>query len=384
MPEGMVVQMTKDNVTAKESMAAGGNKAAEKERKKKGGRKRGSNLKYRDSSGKIIFEDPILCSQFLRNYAGIALLKDVRPEDIEDVTERYVHLFTEERNSDIVKKINLKNNSFYLVSLIEHKSDVDYNTIMQMFRYITFIWEDYEKEQERMHAGISKTKGFRYPPVLPVVFYDGTDNWTAATSLHERVLLSDILGKYIPDYNCILVQLKDYSNMELMEKKDEISILMMIDRLKNMADYERLSEEMDETFLKEATENSPEYLLDLMVRIIGVFLSKLNVPQEEADMFTEQIKERKMGELFKHFEGWDVQAIRKEAREEARKEVREEVREEARKEVREEAIRTFLNAVKSCGIARENAMVQLAKGYRLSIDEAEEKMGLYWQEETKV
>lgn len=376
MPEGMVVQMTKDNVTAKESMAAGGNKAAEKERKKKGGRKGGSNLKYRDSSGKIIFEDPILCSQFLRNYAGIALLKDVRPEDIEDVTERYVHLFTEERNSDIVKKINLKNNSFYLVSLIEHKSDVDYNTIMQMFRYITFIWEDYEKEQERMHAGISKTKGFRYPPVLPVVFYDGTDNWTAATSLHERVLLSDILGKYIPDYNCILVQLKDYSNMELMEKKDEISILMMIDRLKNMADYERLSEEMDETFLKEATENSPEYLLDLMVRIIGVFLSKLNVPQEEADMFTEQIKERKMGELFKHFEGWDVQAIRKEAREEARK--------EARKEVREEAIRTFLNAVKSCGIARENAMVQLAKGYRLSIDEAEEKMELYWQEETKV
>lgn len=380
--------MTKDNVRAKESMAAGGNKAAEKERKKKGGRKRGSNLKYRDSSGKIIFEDPILCSQFLRNYAGIALLKDVRPEDIEDVTERYVHLFTEERNSDIVKKINLKNNSFYLVSLIEHKSDVDYNTIMQMFRYITFIWEDYEKEQERMHAGISKTKGFRYPPVLPVVFYDGADNWTAATSLHERVLLSDILGKYIPDYNCILVQLKDYSNMELMEKKDEISILMMIDRLKNMADYERLSEEMDETFLKEATENLPEYLLDLMVRIIGVFLSKLNVPQEEADMFTEQIKERKMGELFKHFEGWDVQAIRKEAREEARKEarkeVREEVREEARKEVREEAIRTFLNAVKSCGIARENAMVQLAKGYRLSIDEAEEKMELYWQEETKV
>lgn len=368
--------MTKDNVRAKESMAAGGNKAAEKERKKKGGRKRGSNLKYRDSSGKIIFEDPILCSQFLRNYAGIALLKDVRPEDIEDVTERYVHLFTEERNSDIVKKINLKNNSFYLVSLIEHKSDVDYNTIMQMFRYITFIWEDYEKEQERMHAGISKTKGFRYPPVLPVVFYDGADNWTVATSLHERVLLSDILGKYIPDYNCILVQLKDYSNMELMEKKDEISILMMIDRLKNMADYERLSEEMDETFLKEATENSPEYLLDLMVRIIGVFLSKLNVPQEEADMFTEQIKERKMGELFKHFEGWDVQAIRKEAREEARK--------EARKEVREEAIRTFLNAVKSCGIARENAMVQLAKGYRLSIDEAEEKMELYWQEETKV
>ena len=60
------------------------------------------------------------------------MLKDVKPEDIEDVTERYVHLFTEERNSDIVKKVNLKDNSFYLISLIEHKPDVDYNVFQEM------------------------------------------------------------------------------------------------------------------------------------------------------------------------------------------------------------------------------------------------------------
>ena len=95
---------------------------------------RAGNTKFRDSSGKIIFEDPILCAQFLRNYVDVPMLKDVKPEDIEDVTERYVHLFTEERNSDIVKKVNLKDNSFYLISLIEHKSDVDYNVIMQVFR----------------------------------------------------------------------------------------------------------------------------------------------------------------------------------------------------------------------------------------------------------
>lgn len=56
-------------------------------------------------------------------------------------------MFAEERNSDTVKKVYLKSNLFYLVFLIEHKSDVDYNTIMQVFRYIAFIWENYEKEQ---------------------------------------------------------------------------------------------------------------------------------------------------------------------------------------------------------------------------------------------
>ena len=229
--------------------------------------------------------------------------------------ERYVHLFTEERNSDIVKKVHLKNNSFFIVSLIEHKSDVDYNVIMQVFRYITFIWEDYKKEQEKLHAGISKTEGFRYPPVLPVIFYDGAENWTAAVRLHDRVLLSDILGKYIPDYHCLLIQLNEYSNEELMKKRDELSILMLIDKLKSAGDYARLNEEMEEEYLKTVLDGSPEYLLKLMSEIVETFLSKLNIPQEEVDVFAGKIKERKMGELFKHFEGWDVQALRREAKE---------------------------------------------------------------------
>ena len=103
--------------------------------------------KVKDSSSKIIFEDPVLCSQFLKGYVDIPILKDVQPEDIEDVTERFVHMFTEERNSDIVKKVRTKINdeSFFLISLIEHKSVVDYNVVMQILRYMVFIWEDYEK-----------------------------------------------------------------------------------------------------------------------------------------------------------------------------------------------------------------------------------------------
>ena len=90
--------------------------------------------------------------------------KEGQPKDIEDVTERYVHMFTEERESDVVKKVHMKvgENTFYLVSLIEHKSNVDYNVVMQILRYMVFIWEDYEREMNRRHEGISRTKDFRY------------------------------------------------------------------------------------------------------------------------------------------------------------------------------------------------------------------------------
>lgn len=38
------------------------------------------NSKIADSSSKIIFDDPILCAQFLRDYIDLPYLKDVQPD----------------------------------------------------------------------------------------------------------------------------------------------------------------------------------------------------------------------------------------------------------------------------------------------------------------
>ncbi len=36
----------------------------------------------------------------------------------------------------------------FVVTLIEHKSYVDYNVITQLLRYMVFIWEDYAKQKD--------------------------------------------------------------------------------------------------------------------------------------------------------------------------------------------------------------------------------------------
>ena len=333
-----------------------------------------SNSKHRDSSSKIIFEDPTLCAQFLKGYLDIPLLKDVQPEDIEDVTNRYVHLFTEERNSDVVKRVHIKAKGhyqaqelqempFYLISLIEHKSNVDYNVVMQVFRYMVFIWEDYEKEMEKQQPGVSKTQGFRYPPVLPIVFYDGLENWTAALRLHERILLSDILGEYIPDYRCILMQLSEYSNADLMKREDVLSVVMMLTNLHQASDFAKIEREVSSEYLQKVLMEAPEYLLNIVAQVTGALLGEINVPDEEIERFSEQIKERHMGKLFANFEDYDVQATRKEAREEGVKEGRAE---------------GLVAAVKQLGGTMEIAIQQLISLYGLNEEEAKEKVKLYW------
>ncbi len=236
---------------------------------------------------------------------------------------------------------------FYIISLIEHKSDVDYNVVMQILRYMVFIWEDYEKEMEKKQPVISRTKGFQYPPILPIIFYDGIVNWTAATQLKDRIFLSDVLTKYIPDFNCILVQLQNFSNEEIMKKKDTLSIIMLIDKLRNVEEFTDLVNNVNDEYLKVVAVESPKYLLAIMVQIIEAFLSRLNVPYEEVVEFSEQIKERNMGELFKHFQGYDVQATRKEEGE------------KATIEITEQAIMFLVQSIQEICNSKETAKEQL-------------------------
>ena len=61
-----------------------------------------------DTKSKTIFANPVLCSQFLRNYVNHPVMKDIRPEDIEDYTDRFIPYFGVEFEADTIKKIHIR------------------------------------------------------------------------------------------------------------------------------------------------------------------------------------------------------------------------------------------------------------------------------------
>ena len=197
-----------------------------------------------------------------------------------------------------------------MVSLIEHKTNVDYNVCMQTFRYIVYIWEAYEKEMEQIQSGISKLKDFKYPPVLPIVYYEGSKRWTAPLDLKSRINHSEAFVKYIPDFQYYLVPVHDYTNEELLEKSDEISLVMLFNKIQTKEDVEefrKISPQRMEEILKE----TPPHLLNIMANVLLAFLLKENVPVEEAENLVGKVKEKKMAELFANMEHMDIQAERR-------------------------------------------------------------------------
>jgi hypothetical protein len=329
------------------------------------------NRKAKDNGAKIIFDDPILCAEFLRGYTDIELLKDVKPEDIEDISERFLPMWQEGRDSDSVKKIRLKDVPLFLIAIVEHQSEVCYDMAFKLLRYIVMVLTDYESEQEKQSPGITKTKDFKYPPILPIVYYEGVTGWTAVRNFKERVYLNDVLGKYIPDFEYVVVPLRAYSNQELIEKNDELSLIMLVNKLRDSTDFKTLKDIPAEYF-DNLEKNTPEYLLKLIGKIIAVFLYRLNVPREEVENFTDQIERREFAMLFDSFEAYDVQETRRVSREEGRKVGRE----EGRKAGREDGIRAFLELCEEFHMTRQETLQQLKEKFSLTEIEAEKYMKL--------
>ena len=254
---------------------------------------------------------------------------------------------------------------------------------MQIFRYMVYIWDAYEKEAEQKQAGISKRAGFKYPVVLPIVYYEGAENWTVPADFKSRIQQGEAFGKYVPDFEYYLVPLKDYSNEELLDKADEISLVMLINKIQTPADVEkfrRIPPRKLEGILKE----TPKHLLDIIGNVLLTFLLKENVPVEEAQDLAGKVKEKKMGMLFENMEKMDIQEERrKTAEQRARAEDAEQKAEKAKKENQEleNTMRLLVESCQEFGVPKESILAKMTEKHKMTSDEAQKRIEAYWREE---
>lgn len=326
-----------------------------------------SSRHSRDISSKTVFRNPVLCAQFIRDNINVPILKNVRPEDIEDVSERYLPYLGTEFESDTVKRIHLydrekeqENEPVFLVSLVEHKSLVDYDVAMQLLRYMMCIWTEYRKEMEVVREGITRRKSFRYPVIIPIVYYEGRGRWTADIQLKDRISRGDMFEKWIPDFCYEVIRIHDYSNKELLERGNEMSLIMLLNKIQNESDLEEFKQISGQD-VDRIVQGSPGSVVEILAAVAESLCRKLGATDAETKQCERKVRGREMGYLFENMEKMNIQEERKKTAE-ARKEL-----EEMRMKL-EETQEKLEKAQKETGEAQE----KLEKAQRKT-DEAEEK-----------
>ena len=142
------------------------------------------------------------------------------------------------------------------------------------------------------------------------------NNFKWGTEFH-RVFLSDVFGDYIPSFHYLVVPLNKYSKQDLIEKNDELSLIFLINQLQSSSEFHALKD-IPKEYTEHLTENTPDYLLKIIGKVIAVLLHKLNIPDEEVYEVTDQITRRKFSMMFDNFQAYDVQETRRVSREEGR------------------------------------------------------------------
>ena len=81
-------------------------------------------------------------------------------------------------------------------ALLEHKSQVDHNTPLQLIRYVLKIWSRELDEGALPDGGL--------PPVIPIVFFHGREPWTVPCSIQDMIRapeglehLAHSFGRYV-------------------------------------------------------------------------------------------------------------------------------------------------------------------------------------------
>ena len=273
-------------------------------------------MHVRDVNSREIFKNERLTSQFLRNYTNIPLLSNVMPEDIEDVSKKYRAFLGVEYESDTIKKVYIRKpdgtieREVFVLSLIEHKSDIDYDVAMQLLRYMCVIWQEYKATQNKIKKSSSHNKDFRYPLIIPIVYYEGKRKWTAGLNLRDRIEFADEMEKYIPDFTYQVVSVNQYINEELSRKHDEMSLVMLINKIQSaedLAEFRKISEEIVDNIYG----NAPEEIKEIYKKILWSLLIKLQVPGDEAQEIMGGIGGQGMGYLFENMDKMDIQAERR-------------------------------------------------------------------------
>ena len=125
--------------------------------------------------------------------------------------------------------------------------------------------------------------------------------------MKSRIALNDAFSEYIPDFQYHLVSLNKYDNQVLIDKKDELSFLMLINKIRNAEEFKNLN--LPDGYIKKLLLNSPADVIDVISKVIMVVLRKHNVPENEIQDVVDQVKERKSMALFDNYKGFDVQDI---------------------------------------------------------------------------
>ncbi|AWI04552.1 Rpn family recombination-promoting nuclease/putative transposase [Clostridium drakei] len=187
-----------------------------------------------DKSYKDLFSNKELLIDMLQNFVESSWIKEITKDNIELVNKSYILSDYEELESDIVYKATIDDREVIFYILLEFQSYVDYSMPIRLFLYMSEIWREVLKNTKQAEV---KSKDFRLPAIVPLVLYNGEYKWTVEKKFKNIMNKSELFGNNIIDFEYILIDINKYEKEELMELKNLVSAVFLLDQKVDIEEF---------------------------------------------------------------------------------------------------------------------------------------------------
>ena len=156
------------------------------------------------------------------------------------------------KESDILYRVPLGDGEVYVYILVEHQSTVDF---LMAFRLLVYVIEVWKYVFENTNEQVRTRKGFRLPPVFPIVVYNGDPQWTASCELRELIVDGERFGAYVPNLRYWLVDASHCNRERLRELHNGLAAIFTLEH--RPRDEQEAEDILDEALAFLASESDP-------------------------------------------------------------------------------------------------------------------------------
>ena len=168
----------------------------------------------------------------------------------------YIDNKLKENFSDIVYNCKYKGKETIKIALLlEHKSYKPAYPHIQILRYLLNIWETNIKQKEKLI------------PVIPIIIYHGKEKWQTKRFIDYFTGIDKELEHFLPEFEFLLTDLSDYSDEEIQNLFQTITVQISLLLMKNIFEEIKLLNKLPIIFSKinaiVETEQGEKFLLSV-------------------------------------------------------------------------------------------------------------------------
>ncbi len=181
-----------------------------------------------DDAFRKVFSDKKIFIEFVNSFVPDIGISKISEENVYLESSIYKDPYFSNREADLLYRIRHNGRDLYIYILMEHQSKVDHLMAFRILGYMVRIWEYHTKKYpDEIHK-----KSFKLPPIIPIVFYDGRETWTATQFFNEKVYQQERFKKFIPMFMYELIDINKIPTQQLKKIKNAVSIILRLDSAK--------------------------------------------------------------------------------------------------------------------------------------------------------